>query len=467
MGVPLWVVPNVIALSFLRDICWLREPQPTVAEALEATLRSSCQPLCNSIVCRSSAGLHFVSVFSALRWRNHLGQKGQINNVTLNRESLQVWINEIKQKTEPSIIPDVEDIKIGDKTVVIFSVQEYPVKPVSFQGRYYKRIKNANHQMSANEIAELHLKSINVSWDAYPYLGATVQSLDFSKIGNFIEKVNSTGRFSLLKNDVEALEKLSFLKNGIPTNAAMILFSKENLRYNVHIGRFKTPSTIIDDKLICGNLYDIIDESMLFITSHIKFAFEITGETTQRTEIPEYPMDGIRELLLNSLVHRNYQSLIDIQIKIFDTSISFFNPSGLFGNLTVEDLKTDSYQASTRNKLIAEALYLTNDIEKYGSGFIRIRKAIADYPTMKFEYKEIANGFYAELNYTTQKERVPENQLKIIGFMNKNPQITIPELAYAIGISEHENIAKLKIKGHIERIGPDRGGHWRVRREED
>ena len=74
-----------------------------------------------------------------------------------------------------------------------------------------------------------------------------------------------------------------------------------------------------------------------------------------------------------------------------------FNPSGLFGNLTIEDLKTDNYSASTRNKLIAEAFYLTKEIEKYGSGFIRIRKAISYYPTMKFEYKEIANGFLAEL----------------------------------------------------------------------
>ena len=408
-----------------------------------------------------------------------VSNKGLINGVSLNRETLQVWLNEIKQKTEPSIIPDVDEIKIEGKTVVIFSVQEYPVKPVSLQGRYYKRIKNANHQMSVNEIADLHLKSINVSWDAYPYAGATVQSLDFSKIKKFVEKVNKAGRFSLVNNEIEALEKLSLLKNGIPTNAAMILFSKENLRYNVHIGRFKTPSMIIDDKLINGNLYDVIDESMQFITGHIKFAFEITGETTQRIEIPEYPLDGIRELLLNSLVHRNYQSPIDIQIKIFDKSISFFNPSGLYGNLTIEDLKTDSYQASTRNKLVAEALYLTNDIEKYGSGFVRIRKAIADYPTMKFDYNEIANGFYAEFSYTAQKEKtinekvpekVPENQIKIINLMGKNPQITIPELAGAVGISERkirENIAKLKTKGHIERIGPDRGGYWKVRRGEE
>lgn len=52
-----------------------------------------------------------------------------------------------------------------------------------------------------------------------------------------------------------------------------------------------------------------------------------------------------------------------------------FCPGGLYGNQSIDALKTDNYQAYTRNKLIAEAFYLTADIEKYGTGFTRIRKA--------------------------------------------------------------------------------------------
>lgn len=68
----------------------------------------------------------------------------------------------------------------------------------------------------------------------------------------------------------ESLEKLRMIKDGKPTNAAMILFSKENLLYNVHIGRFKTASFIIADKMINGNFFNEVDEVMQTIIGHLK-----------------------------------------------------------------------------------------------------------------------------------------------------------------------------------------------------
>lgn len=65
---------------------------------------------------------------------------------------------------------------------------------------------------------------------------------------------------------------------------------------------------------------------MRYIIGQIKVAFEITGITTQRTEIFEYPIPALRELVLNAIIHRDYTSPTDIQIKILDQGITFFNP---------------------------------------------------------------------------------------------------------------------------------------------
>jgi ATP-dependent DNA helicase RecG len=208
-----------------------------------------------------------------------------------------------------------------------------------------------------------------------------------------------------------------------------------------------------------------------------------------------------------SLIHRDYKSSTDVQIKIFDQKITFFNPGGLYGNITEEDLLTDTYQASTRNKQIAEAFYLTHDIEKYGSGFVRIRQAIANYPTMTFMFHEFGDGFVTEFNYKEQKTNtkgdipivqridndlvseilkkrfgknwnVVENFMdtaektvektveKILYLIEQNPKITQLELINITGLSRRGiewNLAQLKQKGILVRDGGRKEGKWIVK----
>jgi len=292
-----------------------------------------------------------------------------VQGFTLGQESLQKWVNEVKNKTQPSIIPDADIVRVKGSVVGELSIKEFPVKPVAFRGRYFRRIKNSNHQLNPTEISDLHLQSLQLSWDSYPYQDARFEDLNEEKISRFINKVNDGGRFLLPEDALNAM-------------------------------------SLFDERMINGNLFDVVDETTRFINGHLKVAFEITGITTQRTEIVEYPAAALRELILNSLIHRDYTSSSDVQIKIFDKKISFFNPGKLYGNINIADLKENNYTSELRNKLLAEAFYLTKDIEKYGTGFSRIKESIQDYPTMEFHYEEQGNGFVAELTYIKQKVSV-------------------------------------------------------------
>ena len=53
----------------------------------------------------------------------------------------------------------------------------------------------------------------------------------------------------------------------------------------------------------------------------------------------------------------------------------------------------------------------------------------------------------------------------ILDAITKNPYLSSEDLSSIVGISAvkiRENLTKLKSKGLIERIGPDKGGHWKV-----
>jgi ATP-dependent DNA helicase RecG len=63
-------------------------------------------------------------------------------------------------------------------------------------------------------------------------------------------------------------------------------------------------------------------------------------------------------------------------------------------------------------------------------------------------------------------ERLVESQKIILDLVKKLPSISKKELAGHVGISEtavDKNIAQLKKKGLLKRIGPDKGGHWEIR----
>lgn len=319
--------------------------------------------------------------------------KGAVQGVTLGKETLNEWLGQIKSATSPSLIPELTAHTANGKTVVAIEVAEFPVKPVNTRGRYYKRIASANHALALNEISDLYLQSLQISWDAHPAVQHSLADLAPAKTERFIQRVNASGRFALeAGTPLAALQKLNYVTgSGQPTWAAVLLFATEPLRHHVHIGRFKTPSMIIDDRQLTDTLFEVVEQSMTFIVSHISVAFEFDG-SIQRKERFAYPLPALREALLNAVVHRSYTDPSDIQIKIFDDSISIFSPGTLYGGLTVAEIQADNYRSSLRNKLVAEGFYLVNAIEKYGSGFIRIRRALDDYPEVQFDVDEKYGG---------------------------------------------------------------------------
>jgi ATP-dependent DNA helicase RecG len=84
----------------------------------------------------------------------------QVVGTEIKAETLQAWINQCKQNTSPSVIPDIEVLEIDGKTIAIIALT-IPHQAVAYKGRYFKRIGNANHQMTPTEISDAHIKLIN------------------------------------------------------------------------------------------------------------------------------------------------------------------------------------------------------------------------------------------------------------------------------------------------------------------
>ena len=315
-------------------------------------------------------------------------KKGNIKGIDVNGEIIKEWINTIKQATQPQIFPEISPININGKTIIVVKVQEYPVKPVGYKGKYFKRVGASNHLLPINEMVEMQLYSINSSFDSF-LVQQKLSDLNIETVANFFSQLGNAGRITLHNNPVVNLKKIKLVKDEQLTFAALLLFGEHNT--GIHIGRFKSPDVIIDDILIKEPLVTAVDEAMSFIKKNISLRYEFTGEL-RRKEIWQYPLPVIRELLLNSVIHKDYRNPTDIIIKIFDDYIQFINPGNLMGGLKPEDLLKGNYVAAHRNKLLAEAFYLRGDIEKFGTGFFRIQSELKNYPELRFIVESV-NGF--------------------------------------------------------------------------
>jgi len=59
-----------------------------------------------------------------------VGDNGDIKGVTATEDDVKDWINQLKMVTVPSVFPQHNFYDIADHRIFLFTLQEYPLKPV-------------------------------------------------------------------------------------------------------------------------------------------------------------------------------------------------------------------------------------------------------------------------------------------------------------------------------------------------
>jgi ATP-dependent DNA helicase RecG len=215
---------------------------------------------------------------------------------------------------------------------------------------------------------------------------------------------NKTRSYPLGDSPLTVLKKYELLtEQDQVTNGCYLLFADSETMYTaIDLGRFTSETIIKDSLTVREDLFTSVESVLDFLRKHINKGYIISGEA-QRTERWEYPMDGLREIVINMIVHRDYTSSSESTIKIFDDHIEFYNPGSLPGGLSVEQLLTGNYTSFIRNKQIATLFKEAGLIERYGSGIKRILESFIKYDLRVPLFEELQKGFQVIVRQTTQK----------------------------------------------------------------
>lgn len=355
-----------------------------------------------------------------------------------------------------SIYPGIDTIDIKGKRVISVKVI-HPGYPVSYEGRYYERVGNTTREMDPEKLRALLLRG--KPWDSLT-TEISLDEIDADTVRHFTQLAVDCNRLTDISlNDAPevVLKKLGFIIDGKLTNGAVLLFGKDPQKYFINlctrIGRFKTETTVIDDKWAKGNLFRQYEETVNIIKQHISVRYEIEG--FERRDIWEYPLEAIREALLNALIHRDCFNIANfITIKVYDDHIWFANPGRLPEGITVDELKKP-HDSFLRNPLLAKAFYLSGNIEQYGRGTVRMVEWLKEVGLPEPEYKEELGGFsvyfykdiYTEENL--KKMGLSERQIKAVVYVKERGKITNGEYQNLNAVSN--KTAYLDLSNMVER----------------
>lgn len=335
--------------------------------------------------------------------------RGKIVGTEVGPETAQQWINQVKSATAPAIIPDVDFLVQTGKQIAKLTVAEYPIKPVSCRGKYFKRVQNANHRLSLTEISNLYLQTFNTSWDHYADARHGLEDISLDKVNSFIDDANKIRPYPMDDSPLTVLKKYELVKGEKISNGCFLLFAAGDcFASSLQAGRFASETIIKDSLSLSIDLFTEVEQVLGFIQKHMNRAYVITGKS-QREEKWDYPLDGLREIVTNMVVHRDYTDPSDSIIKIFDEHIQFFNPGKLLPGLNAQRLVRGDYSSKIRNKQIAGIFKEAGKIEKYGSGIKRIIDAFVAHGLPIPEFEEFQHGFRVTIYKGATPQATPQD----------------------------------------------------------
>ncbi len=243
-------------------------------------------------------------------------------------------------------------------------------------GKYYVRVHDECKPVPPDEMARLAADKNAFVWEEQITRKVPDSQFDQQKRNNFLSEIRNSPRVSHFIKEMSNEEILDFYfiqKNGFLTNLGILWIGKRNERASllyppaIQVIRYdendeKVWKLLLDDyfanpkELLKRVLNDVPDWQETVEISEGMF----------RKNIPFFPIEVVRELVVNALVHRTYTTRGDIFINIYPDRMEIHSPGRLPYGVTPKNILSQSVR---RNEHLSKVFYDLGLMEKEGSGF--------------------------------------------------------------------------------------------------
>ncbi len=413
---------------------------------------------------------------------------GTVTGQQVSASTLNDVARKIKDAIKPMIYPEVKKEVLDGKSVirVDFTGME---KPYSSFGRYYKRVFDRTEEMTPDELKRVMAETDRSSYWENNLTEYGLEMVDMDAVEEFYKRAISCGRMDEMPqfSAEELLVGLGLFENGKLTNAGYYLFSNKK-PVVLKMAVFVTDERIsFSDIVRCeDNIYNLIKKSFSYIREHINWRVDSDGGTA-RVEVPEIPVEAIREIVVNSFAHANYRGISENEINITPSQVEIYNPGEFPAGLSPEMFAARRIKSMPRNKVILNTLYKSKDVELFGSGFRKVYAFCGKFG-IKTGFSSDNGGFsfifYRENDRNDVEKNVDQHTISkkgkrshnglnaaqptdemVLSLLKEDPRQnreTLAQKTQKTVRTIQRALDKLASDGKIQRFGSPRTGFWKV-----
>lgn len=354
--------------------------------------------------------------------------------------------NAIRDAVRPDIMMFVEcwNEVMDGKSIVCVSVQRGTARPYYLHGKGIRPegvyVRQGASTVPATDAAILNMIK-ETSGDSYEAMRSLNQQLTFDKAAAFFKKRN----VDFGNTQMRTLHLIG--EDGTYTNLAYLLSDQCPHTIKLAVFEGSKKSVFKDRQELSGSLLAQMEEAFAYIDRFNRTRAEFSG--LDRVDMRDYPVEAVREALLNAIVHCDYSFSGPTLISIFEDRIEFVSIGGLVKGISLDDVMLGV--SALRNQYLANIFYRLKLIEAYGTGILKINEGYSDY-SVKPTVEATSNAFKITLpntNFHTEDHRVAEEIKPWIatGYTKKEERIdTIIKLCRKNGYVVRKDIeVELKI----------------------
>ena len=318
---------------------------------------------------------------------------GTVIGQVINDESLRKVSQAIGNHITPAIYPEIQVVTFGERECI----------EVKFEGNRQPylaynipRIRVADEDLvMEQDIYDDMIRKredTKYSWERQ-VSEYTIADVDETAFETYLKKAKDAGRISFEETDIRTvLNKLELTKGEYLLNAGAALFCDCGIN-ELQMAKFATNErlTFTDIRRFTGSIMDLAKKAEQYIIDAMDWRVEI-GNGLSRKEIPEIPLEAIREAIINSFGHKMFGTGQSNEIAVFKDRIEIYNPGPFPNGVTPETFIQGNSRPVRRNPLIARTLYYSKDMESFATGLKRIFVACEE-AGCKVEFEQQAYGF--------------------------------------------------------------------------